>query len=542
MQILIRRLFFALMLCCFFLGTSCKKFTKLNTHIEEAQEKKLAQRNLDPIEQYGSLFTEVQMQRIFVDGKTFVDCVPKYAPERIVKKYKNQRRQPSFDLKAFVLANFDLPRAPALAFTTDTTKSATEHINNLWPYLTREADRKHTPDSRIALPNNYIVPGGRFQEVYYWDSFFILLGLQHSEKHTLIENILDNFAYQINEYGFIPNGNRTYYLNRSQPPFYAEMIKLLAKIKDSSKTYLNYKKPLEKEYAFWMKNAENLNPGESKTRVVKMKDGSILNRYWSNSSTPRSESYYEDVMTAKEVPDRNPEEVYLNICAACESGWDFSSRWFSSPDDLGTIRTTEIIPVDLNALMYNMEQTLSTMRSLAGDEAGAEAMRKAARARKKALNNYLWDAKLGIYQDYDFEKHKVTGTLSLATVYPLYFGLASEKQALAVSKYLKTHFLKPGGLVTTQNSNGQQWDAPNGWPPHQWLAIRGLERYAHNDLASKIKERWLRLNEQVYKRTGKMLEKYNVVDTTLIAGGGEYPTQDGFGWTNGVYLDLKRNK
>ncbi|MGB3774104.1 MAG: trehalase family glycosidase, partial [Leeuwenhoekiella sp.] len=226
---------------------------------------------------------------------------------------------------------------------------------------------------------------------------------------------------------------------------------------------------------------------------------------------------------------------------ACESGWDFSSRWFTDPDDLSSIKTTHIIPSDLNALLYNMEKTLSQMRTYAGDTEGAQEMERAASSRKAAVDTYLWDSEEGVYQDFDLDKKEFTGVLSLAMVYPLYFGMATQEQADATALALQEKFLSPGGLSTTLNDNSQQWDYPNGWPPLQWLAIRGLQRYNKNELATKVQSRWLALNEDVYKHTGKMLEKYNVVDTTLLAGGGEYPNQDGFGWTNGVYLDLKEN-
>lgn len=181
------------------------------------------------------------------------------------------------------------------------------------------------------------------------------------------------------------------------------------------------------------------------------------------------------------------------------------------------------------------------MSTFAGNQEGAQAMEDAAANRKKAVDRYLWDEKTGIYQDYDLDKNTFTQVPSLATVYPLYAGMASQEQADAVANNLREKFLQPGGLTSTLNDNSQQWDYPNGWPPLQWLAIRGLERYDKTDLAEEVKTRWLALNDDVYKSTGKMLEKYNVVDTSLVAGGGEYPNQDGFGWTNGVYLDLKKN-
>ena len=517
---------------------SCKEENKSETLDQQTFD--FPQKNENPIDRYGDLLVDVQMQSVFEDGKTFVDCEPLFPADTILARYHEASSEEDFDLKAFVLQNFNLPESPTASFTSDTTRTTAEHIKALWPYLKRDADAEEN-GSRISLPNPYIVPGGRFREVYYWDSFFIMLGLKESGEIKLIENILDNFAYQINTIGFIPNGNRTYYLNRSQPPFFAEMVRLYASTGTEKDIYLKYLEPLEKEYAFWMKGAENLTEGEAAERVVKMPNGSVLNRFYSNRAEPRAESYREDILTAEEATGKSAEEVYLNITAACESGWDFSSRWFANPDDLATIQTTEIIPVDLNALLYNMQEILAVARRFNGDHEGAQKMVEAASARKDAMDAYLWSSDQKTYTDYNFKNQSPSETLSLAMVYPLYFQAASPAQAEQVAQVLERDFLKPGGLVTTLNTNGQQWDSPNGWPPHQWMAVRGLQTYGLGDIAGQISNRWIKLNERVYKRTGKMLEKYNVIDTTLTAGGGEYPNQDGFGWTNGVYLDLKKD-
>ena len=517
--------------------SSCKEEPK-SENIEQ-QTFSFPKKDQNPIDRYGNLLVDVQMQSVFPDGKTFVDSEPLFPADTILARYDVASKEADFDLKTFVLDHFSLPQSATASFQSDTTRTTSEHIKALWSYLKRDADTQEN-GSRIALPNPYIVPGGRFREVYYWDSFFIMLGLKESGELHLIENILDNFAYQINTIGFIPNGNRTYYLNRSQPPFFAEMVRLYASTGNEKEIYLKYLEPLEKEYAFWMKGAEGLAEGEATERVVKLADGKLLNRFYSNRAEPRAESYKEDILTAKEATGKSAEEVYLDITAACESGWDFSSRWFANPEDLASIQTTEIIPVDLNALLYNMEQILAAARRYNDDTEGAQAMINAATSRKDAIDAYLWDAGQKTYTDYNFKTQTTSQTLSLAMVYPLYFKVASPAQAEQVGKVIEKDFLKPGGLVTTLNNNGQQWDSPNGWPPHQWMAVRGLQAYGIEDLADQISDRWIQLNERVYKRTGKMLEKYNVIDTTLTAGGGEYPNQDGFGWTNGVYLDLKK--
>jgi alpha,alpha-trehalase len=268
-----------------------------------------------------------------------------------------------------------------------------------------------------------------------------------------------------------------------------------------------------------------------------MPDGSVLNRYWDDRHKPRPESYREDLETSQNSP-REDQAVFLDLRAGAESGWDFSSRWLSDPLDLATIRTTAIVPVDLNALLYHLETMLETYARRAGKTEQADRYARLAAERKAALQRYCWDAAAGFFMDYDFENERPAGVLSLAGAYPLFFKIADDTQATLVAQVIERDFLKAGGVVTTLTNTGQQWDAPNGWAPLQWITIQGLRHYNHTRLADEVRNRWVALNEKVYRNTGKMVEKYNVLDMTLEAGGGEYPVQDGFGWTNGVLLRL----
>ncbi len=476
------------------------------------------------------------MQKIFPDGKTFVDCTPEIEPAEIVKKYEAENKQANFDLKKFVLANFDLPPDLSNAFRSDTALSAEAHINRLWQTLTRQPDKPNN-GSLIPLPKPYIVPGGRFREVYYWDSYFTMLGLQVANKADLIENILDNFAYLIDNQGFIPNGNRAYYAGRSQPPFFALMVSILGEMK-GKQLIIKYLPQLEKEYQFWMAGQAQLSKSQiAHRRVVRMPDGEVLNRYWDDFDTPRPESYREDVETA-ERSKRPLAEVYRDLRAGAESGWDFSSRWFTNPQDLATIQTTQIAPVDLNCLLYNLEKLLAQTYTSQGNKTQSAHYQQLADKRQQAILKYFWHEKLQFFTDYQFIQQKPLEVLSLAGMYPLAFQIAKPSQAKAIAKIIEAKFLKAGGLVSTLTNNKQQWDAPNGWAPLHWMSIWGLGNYQQTNLANEIKTRWIRLNTQVYKRPGKMLEKYNVENLDLIAGGGEYPLQDGFGWTNGVLLRL----
>jgi alpha,alpha-trehalase len=489
-----------------------------------------------PEQQYGQLFIDVQTAPVFPDSKTFVDCVPKMSVAEIVSNYEDQKGSTDFDLKAFVLEHFDLPKQYATDFQSDTSRSVQEHINVLWDYLTREADQA-TAGTLIALPKSYIVPGGRFGEVYYWDSYFTMLGLGVADRWDMIEHMADNFAYVIDTIGHIPNGNRTYYLSRSQPPFFAQIVDLLAMQKGEG-IYIKYLPAMEAEYQFWTAGSKAVSPTQrAYERVVRMEDGSKLARYCDNLDIPRQEAYKEDIAAAK-GGEREAAVVYKHLRSGAESGWDFSSRWFEDAENIESIETTDIIPVDLNALLYSLELTLMKAHTYAGNNLAAQEYINLASKRKRAVSTYCWDEASGAFRDYDYVEGNVTPVVSLATAYPLFFKMATQEQADAVAKVLERDFLQPGGVVSTLNATGEQWDAPNGWAPLQWLTIQGLRNYGHNELAEEIARRWVALNIKVYKNTGKLVEKYNVTDMTLEAGGGEYPVQDGFGWTNGVLLKL----
>jgi alpha,alpha-trehalase len=502
----------------------------------------MAQTVKTPDQVYGVLFKDVQMAQIFPDGKTFVDCIPKRNPKDIVKDYLAAKNNPQlrFSLKLFVEANFDLPPAPPALNYIQQEKSVVSHIKNLWGVLKRDADKVVDGSSLLALPYPYIVPGGRFREIYYWDSYFTMLGLKESGETEMIENMIKNFAYLIDTYGHIPNGNRSYYIGRSQPPFFAAMVQLLASIK-GDQVLVDYLPAMEKEYKFWMDGSTTVKPGQAYRRVVKLNDGTILNRYWDDSDVPRQESWREDIMTT-EKSGRPKIEMYKQLRAGAESGIDFSNRWFADGKNLITIQTTNMIAVDLNALLYNLEMAIAQAKMIRKDEIFSNEFRKKANKRREAIDKYCWNKTLNYYTDYNFKTRKIWNNITPAGMYPFCFfgnndsklsGLAT-KAAMAI----KNKLLKDGGVATTEKNTGQQWDSPNGWAPLQWMTIWGLDRNGQEELAKDISLRWVKLNKDVYGRTGKLMEKYNVVNTHLDAGGGEYPGQDGFGWTNGVLLAL----
>ena len=486
--------------------------------------------------QYHELFDAVQMQQIFPDGKTFTDCTTQQPLEAINIKYQLHKNDPGFDLGAFIKSNFSIPTPPQQHYTKR-EESVTAHINNLWSVLTRSADDQtsHAYSSLIPLPFPYIVPGGRFGEIYYWDSYFTMLGLQAAGRTGLIKNMADNFSFLIDHIGYIPNGNRTYFLGRSQPPFYSFMIKLLAETEGVS-VFLKYLPQMEKEYAFWMRGADMPASQQASHHVVKMPGGELLNRYWDEHHTPRPESYREDVELVHTATDKPA--AYRHLRAGAASGWDFSCRWFKDVHDFASIHTTDIIPVDLNCLLLHLEETMQQAYTAAGNIAQANSFTEKAGQRKSAIQRYCWNDALQFYVDVDFMEGVQKKLPTIAAAFPLYVNVATKEQATAVAAKIEKFFLQPGGVATTLEMSGQQWDAPNGWAPLQWVTITGLKNYGFRELAAQIAQRWIALNKRVYRRTGKLMEKYNVYNVELDAGGGEYPSQDGFGWTNGVLLKL----
>jgi alpha,alpha-trehalase len=497
-------------------------------------------RPMTPDVVFGQLFLAIQSSGIFPDSKTFADAKPKYPAKLILEKYNAKLQTAGFDLKGFITEHFDFSEGDAIPVVKENTVE--EHIKKLWPLLSKEPDDPITGDSLLPLPFPYIIPGGRFKEIYYWDSFFTMQGLAWHGEWAMIEHMIRNFDYLIQTYGHIPNGNRTYFLSRSQPPFFASMLNFISEVKNDPAYPFAFLDSLLKEYRFWMDAPEDLPVGESYRRVTRINETGRLNRYWDDNPIPRQESWIEDIHLSRGTD--HPERLYRNIRAACESGWDFSSRWLSDPMDLSSIETSQILPVDLNVLLWLLENTIATCYKSLGDSILEHTYRTVSESRKQLIIQLFWDPVNGCFQDYHLGENKRLQRPTLAMIYPLWGSLCTRKQADQTVKYVTEHFLKPGGLATSRVESGQQWDSPNGWPPLQWLAVKGLLNYGHNRLALEIINRWLSLNDKVFVNTGKMMEKYNVEDMNLMAGGGEYPVQDGFGWTNGVYLSFihLRNK
>lgn len=485
-----------------------------------------------PASLFGPLFAAVQEGGLFPDSKSFADARPRRAPAAILADWQEQQPLPGDGLHRFVRANFDVPQNDPVA--PPDRRPLAAHIRALWPLLTRTSGDPAPGSSELSLPHPYVVPGGRFRELYYWDSYFTMLGLARSDRQDLVENMIANFGSLFDRLGHIPNGTRSYYASRSHPPFFYLMAALSRD--DSIEGRRRRLGWMLREHDFWMAGAADVAPGTAARRVVRLADGGLLNRYWDDRDAPRDESWREDVMLAAETPGRDAPALWRDIRAAAESGWDFSSRWLADSKSLGTIRTTRIIPVDLNALLFGLEQSISAEAGKLGDAERASEYAAYADARARAIADHLWNGQGGFYTDFDLESGLPSDQLTAAAAFPLFAGLATPDRARGTAEALE-RLLRPGGLMTTLCDSGQQWDAPNGWAPLQWVAIVGLRRYGATGLAGRIADRWLAMVERHYGESGQLFEKYDV-EMCTAGSGGEYITEMGFGWTNGVTLEL----
>ena len=486
-----------------------------------------------PDKLYGPLFEAVQAGRLFRDSKTFVDAEPKRAPDEIVADFERESVQPAFDLAGFVSRNFTWYE-PDQESTVPDRLPIRAHIDRQWSLLHREPTEPPEYSSLIGLPRGYVVPGGRFREIFYWDSYFTMLGLAAAGRHQDVEDMVNNFGYLVDEIGFVPNGNRSYLATRSQPPFFAMMVELLAEITGDEEVYVRYLPQLRAEHGFWMSGADSGIEEDASARMVRA-GNDWLNRYWGGAEQPRQEGYAEDVQLAASS-SRAPARLYRDIRAGCESGWDFSSRWLADGRSLASIQTTSIVPIDLNCLIYKLETVIARGLVLSGDRKTVDEFDRRGRRRGELVRTRFFDAAAGFFTDLQLPDLASSPWLSLAGAFPLYLELATRDQAEAVAATLEKLFLKPGGWSTSPTYSGQQWDGPNGWAPLQWVVYQGLRKYGFDALAHEGAQRWVACNLAVYEATGTLVEKYDVERLGVPGGGGEYSVQSGFGWTNGVLL------
>lgn len=380
-----------------------------------------------------------------------------------------------------------------------TDQAVLNYINSYWPRIMRE--NTHDRGTLIGLPYPYVVPSDSemFQEMYYWDSYFIALGLVHTSHRQLVRHMTDNMAYLLDRFGLIPNGTRYYFLSRSQPPFFMDMVRL---------TY-----------------EHGLGDQDWLARMVALAEGE-LNTVWYGEAQPHKRRVYQGLSRYYDIN-------VLHDLASCESGWDHSTRC----DD----RWLDFLPVDLNAILYRYERLLAW----AHDELGtgqAAVWEDQAAARRITMHALHWDEEAGFFFDYDYVNgSRLLTSPSLAGFYPLWAGLATSEQAARSVEQWLPKFECPGGLVTTLETRaGRQWAYPNGWAPLQWIVTTGLEDYGYHEAAQRLRRKWLATCTAVFNQTGRLWEKYNVVTPDQPVEGGLYGQVPGFGWTNGVFLDFTR--
>ncbi|XP_069671905.1 trehalase-like [Periplaneta americana] len=516
----------------------------------------------------GNLLHEVQMAAIYPDSKTFVDMKLKYPPHVTLKHFDDFLNQTKktisrSKLEKFVSEHFedvgsefetwyppDWHGNPAIfnKIIDPKMKLFAKRLHSMWKYLGRKIkeDVHVNPDlySMVYVPNAVIVPGGRFREFYYWDSYWIIRGLLNSEMFNTVKGMLANFLYMVEQYGLVPNGGRVYYTGRSQPPMLIPMIYDYVQATGDLDFVGEHLSTMEEEYAFWLTN-----------RTVKIKkDRATYSLFRFNDETkgPRPESYREDHNAAHLMGRQEEKEAYYaEMKAAAESGRDFSSRWFifnaSNQGDLFDTKVRYIVPVDLNALMHMNARMISGFCSDLGYKNKAAYYKRKARDLLNAIQKVLWHEDLGIWLDWDLLNGKRRNYFYPSNLAPLWTGSFphndDEKLATQVLQYLEANKVDayPGGIPSSFEVSGEQWDFPNIWPPLQDMIITGLnnlESGKAREYARNHAFRWVYTMYRGYMDTRAMYEKYDATVSGAPGGGGEYTNQIGFGWTNGIALDM----
>ncbi|KAF4468172.1 Trehalase [Fusarium albosuccineum] len=588
-----------------------------------------------PIYCHGDILEQVELARPFSDSKTFVD-MPAIRPLKEIQEAFDKLDKPlrnNSDLGDFLDENFadaghELEEVPDDELGTDpefldkiddtVIKEFTEKVIDIWPDLTRRynsdaSNCTECPNSFIPINRTFVVAGGRFREPYYWDSYWILEGLLRTGGSfiEIAKNTIENFLDFVEEYGFVPNGARVYYLNRSQPPLLAQMVKIYIQHTNDTDILERALPLLVKEHEFWMTNRT--------VEVYINNETFLLNRYDVSNTRPRPESYREDYITAnnksyysasgdvfpeeEKLSTKQKETLYSNLASGAESGWDYTARWIARPEDaardnyfpLRYLNTRNMIPVDLNSILYGNEIVIADFYQNQGNSSAADEWREVASNRSYAMTAFLWNETHWSYFDYnltsksqyiyvpadkDTESIEKTDApkgkqvlFSVSQFYPFWLGAAPDyiqRNPYAVLNAYKrvSYYLdnKAGGIPATNFRTSQQWDQPNVWPPLMHILMAGLQNVHPTfgildpsfveirKLATRLGQRYLdstfctwyatggstsdtpQLKGLSDKDEGIMFEKYADNATNVAGGGGEYEVVEGFGWTNGVLI------
>ncbi|KAL7934590.1 glycoside hydrolase family 37 protein [Trichoderma chlorosporum] len=589
-----------------------------------------------PIYCHGDILREVELAHPFSDSKTFVDMPAKRplseiqaAFDKLKKPLTNDSSLQTFLSTYFADAGGELVEVPRSTLGTNPTflskindtviRQFVSKVIDIWPDLTRRysgsavSNCSSCPSSFIPVNRTFVVAGGRFREPYYWDSYWIIEGLLRTGGAFvgIAKNTIDNFCDFVERFGFVPNGARLYYLNRSQPPLLSQMVRIYIQHTNDTSILQRALPLLVKEHEFWTTN-----------RTVDVKIGNktyVLQQYAVQNTQPRPESFLEDYVTAnnrsyysasgiiypetKHLNATQMEDLYANLASGAESGNDYTSRWLANPADamrdvyfpLRSLNNKEIVPVDLNSILYGNELAISRFYSQTGNRTAARAWSALAANRSASIQAVFWNETLFSYFDYNLtsssqniyvpldkdalaidKRTAAPGEQVLFHVgqfYPLWTGAApaylkNNPYAVTriferVSDYLNA---RPGGIPASNVNTGQQWDQPNVWPPHMHILMESLNSvpatFTASDpayqgvrqLALQLGQRYLDFTFCTWRATGGstsetpklqgltsqdvgiMFEKYDDNSTNAAGGGGEYEVVEGFGWTNGVLL------
>lgn len=387
-------------------------------------------------------------------------------------------------------------------------KAARDYIAGYWANLERFHPKDD--DTLLGLPKPYLVPAYEeghefdFNEMYYWDTYFMAIGLMDEKHKELVVGMLDNLLSLQKRFGIIPNASRMFFMSRSQPPFLTSLI-------------------------FEVYDKFHLSEAGLKEAIDIAKQE--YQNVWMGTVKPNARLVYKGLSRFYDIN-------YLNDLAEAESGWDMTPRFDR--------KALNYVAVDLNALLFKYEKDFARAERIFGNKREAAKWDNVARARKEAMDKLMWSNIRGMYFDYNYVKERRGSVASLAGFYPLWAGMVDEKQAKQMVKALR-RFEQKGGLSTTDSQQlGQlvpgkmptQWAYPNGWAPLQYLVIKGLQRYDYHADAERIARKWIKTNLDWFNRHGVFLEKYNVVQPDKPPLKGLYPSQTGFGWTNAVFERL----
>ncbi|EFO17509.1 trehalase [Loa loa] len=513
---------------------------------------------------YGDILHVVMMLGLYKDSKTFVDKPLKKDPDEVTADFQRRfskavTEEDREQVEQFIEDNFgvegeeldqcelsDWQEEPERLLTIENSalRQFALQINYIWKHLCRTVKKevKEQPQrhSLIYVPNEFIVPGGRFREYYYWDGYWIIKGLLASGMQNTTRRMIENFAHLINTFGFIPNGGRIYYLRRSQPPLFIPMVyEYYAATKDDD-FLASVIEAMEKELFFW----------KTRRSITIEKNGRnyTVFRYRAESNIPRPESYREDYVTTQHVLPSKKRALWRDIASGAESGWDFSSRWFADRKTLETCETSNIAPVDLNAFMCWNMGILAHIHGHLGNLTRRNELNKERNIFIDTFTDVFYDKREKAWFDVNIRTGKRNYETYPSIAIPLFAECYRRLDTRMMNDVLNT--LQRSGIlnfpfgvpVSLIEGTNQQWDFPNGWANVNHMIIEGLRRsnyYRMQQKAFDIARKWIDLNYKAYLKDGKMWEKYDVTKPyEKKAGGGEYEIQNGFGWTNGVALDL----